>query len=93
MFLNSKPKYLIAGLGNPGREYEKTRHNAGFICADKLVGYYKASEINVRAKAVCYKAVLPEKEIYILKPQTYMNLSGEAVRDVVNFFKILNLKI
>ncbi|MBQ8606288.1 MAG: aminoacyl-tRNA hydrolase [Clostridia bacterium] len=88
MLFNSKPKYLIAGLGNPGLQYEKTRHNAGFICADKLIDYYKASEIRVKANAFAYKAALPDREVYIIKPQTFMNLSGEAVRDVMHFFKI-----
>lgn len=88
MLFKSKQKYLIIGLGNPGPKYEKTRHNAGFICADKLIEYYKASPINVRANAEAFKAVFPEREIYIIKPLTFMNLSGSAVRDVMSFFKI-----
>ena len=88
MFLNSKPKYLIAGLGNPGSKYERTRHNAGFICADSLVNYYSASAVNVKANAQAFRSVQSDKEIYIIKPQTFMNLSGEAVRDVMKFFKI-----
>ena len=88
MLFSSKPKYLIAGLGNPGITYENTRHNAGFICADSLVDYYDASPVKTKANALVYKAVKSEFEMYIIKPQTYMNLSGEAVRDVMQFYKI-----
>ncbi len=88
MIFKSKPKYLIVGLGNPGAKYEKTRHNAGFICADRLIDYYNASAVKVKANAFAYKSADFEKEIYIIKPQTFMNLSGEAVRDVMSFFKI-----
>ena len=88
MLFSSKPKYLIAGLGNPGPKYENTRHNAGFICADSLINYYKATSVNTKACAEAYKAVMPDREIYIIKPLTYMNLSGEAIRDVMHFYKI-----
>ena len=88
MLFNSKPKYLIAGLGNPGIKYENTRHNAGFICVDSLIDFYNASQVKVKANAYAYKSVFPDREIYIIKPQTFMNLSGEAVRDTMQFFKI-----
>lgn len=88
MFFNSKEKYLIVGLGNPGSKYERTRHNAGFICADELIEYYRASEVRVKANALVYKAVFPDREIYIAKPQTFMNLSGTAVSEIMRFYKI-----
>lgn len=88
MLFNSKPRYLIAGLGNPGPKYERTRHNAGFICADELIDYYNASQIKTKANALVYCAKLSDKEIYIVKPQTFMNLSGTAVLDVMRYYKI-----
>lgn len=88
MLFKNKKRYLIAGLGNPGPKYENTRHNAGFISADELVDYYNASEIKVKANAVVYKAVCGEREIYIVKPQTFMNLSGTAISAVMNYYKI-----
>lgn len=80
--------YLIVGLGNPGRQYETTRHNAGFICLDLL-----AEKYNVKVNKLKFKSLMGEVRIggarcLLLKPQTYMNLSGEAVRDAVEFYKI-----
>ena len=88
MLFKSKNAYLLAGLGNPGTKYEKTRHNAGFICADKLIGYYGADEIRTRANALLYKAKSAGADIYIVKPQTFMNLSGTAIAEVMRFYKI-----
>lgn len=88
MLFKSKNAYLLAGLGNPGTKYEKTRHNAGFICADKLIGYYGADEIRTRANALLYKARSAGADIYIIKPQTFMNLSGSAIAEVMRFYKI-----
>lgn len=88
MLFKSKPRFLIAGLGNPGAKYEKTRHNAGFICADSLIEYYNASLVKTKANALVYKTKSSEREIYIVKPQTFMNLSGSAVADVMRFYKI-----
>lgn len=80
--------YLIAGLGNPGTKYEMTRHNIGFHTID-----YIADELGVKVKKLKYKALYGECEIngervLLVKPQTYMNLSGESIVDFVNFFKI-----
>lgn len=88
MFFNSKNSYLIAGLGNPGSKYEKTRHNVGFVCADRLIDYYNASEIRSKANALVYRAKTADGEIYIIKPQTFMNLSGTAISEVMHFYKI-----
>lgn len=88
MLFKSKQRYLIAGLGNPGSKYEKTRHNAGFICADRLIDYYGASQVKTKANALVYKSLSADREIYIVKPQTFMNLSGGAVFDVMRFYKI-----
>ncbi len=80
--------YLIVGLGNPGREYEKTRHNVGFIAID-----YLASEIGAKINKIKFKGIYGEgfigtEKCILLKPQTYMNLSGESVRECAQFYKI-----
>ena len=80
--------YLIAGLGNPGSQYEMTRHNIGFHTID-----YIADELGVKIKKLKYKALYGEGEIngekvFLVKPQTYMNLSGESIVEFVRFFKI-----
>lgn len=80
--------YLIAGLGNPGSQYEMTRHNIGFHAID-----YIADELGVKIKKLKYKAIYGECEIngekvFLVKPQTYMNLSGDSIVELVRFFKI-----
>ena len=79
---------LIVGLGNPGKEYEKTRHNAGFMVIDNF-----AKEKNVEITKKKYDGLYAElnindEKVILLKPQTYMNLSGESVQKYVNFYKI-----
>lgn len=88
MLFKTKERYLIAGLGNPGSQYENTRHNAGFICADELVRFYSATPTRTKANAELFKANANGAEIYIIKPLTYMNLSGGAIAEVMRFFKI-----
>ena len=77
---------IIAGLGNPGREYENTRHNAGLVLdalADKL-----GADISERKhKALCGKAVIGGQKVILLKPQTYMNSSGESIRAAADYYK------
>ncbi len=82
------PEYLIVGLGNPGAEYAYTRHNAGFLTLD-----YLAQKMNVkvdRAKFRCLYGMgeLGGKKVILMKPQTFMNASGEAVRGCADFYKI-----
>lgn len=88
MLFKNKKRYLIAGLGNPGVKYENTRHNAGFICADFLIDDMKAAPVKTKANAEVYKAIMGEREIYIVKPLTFMNLSGTAISAVMSYFKI-----
>lgn len=76
---------LIVGLGNPGKEYENTRHNIGFMVLDNYL--YNANWQKKFKGLYTYISINNEK-VYFLKPETYMNLSGEAVREIVNFFKI-----
>ena len=79
---------LIVGLGNPGKEYSKTRHNIGFMCIDEIARHF-----NVELKSKKYEGLYTEfkykdESIILLKPQKYMNLSGEVIRSFVNYFKI-----
>ena len=80
--------FLIVGLGNPGRQYKTTRHNAGFICIDILAEKYGIKINKLKFKSLMGEGRIEGKRCLLLKPQTYMNLSGEAVRDVVDFYKI-----
>ena len=80
-------KMLIVGLGNPGREYEKTRHNAGFIAMDYFA-YKKGIGFVEKHGGLFNKIRVGDNEVFLLKPLTYMNNSGQSVIQVVNFYKI-----
>ena len=81
--------YLIVGLGNPGRQYESTRHNAGFMALDVFAERFNPSwDKWQNDKGLLAKAELEGNTLYLLKPMTYMNLSGHAVRGVTSFYKI-----
>lgn len=80
--------YIIAGLGNPGSKYENTRHNMGFKAIDAM-----ASEFGIDVNQAKFKGLIGEgriggEKVILLKPQTYMNLSGQSVREIMNFYKI-----
>ena len=79
---------LIVGLGNPGREYENTRHNVGFMVLDNYCSINNISINMNKFNGLYGKGVINGEQVIFLKPQKYMNLSGEVVRDFVNFFKI-----
>ena len=79
---------LIVGLGNTGREYNKTRHNIGFMCIDKIAEYFKVDFDSNKFTGTYTQFNHNGEKIILLKPEKYMNLSGEVVRDFVNFFKI-----
>lgn len=79
--------YIIVGLGNPGKEYENTRHNAGFITLDKLANKYNIDISKEKHKALIGSGVISGEKVILVKPQTFMNLSGEAVFEVMNFYK------
>ncbi len=85
--------YLIAGLGNPGREYEMTRHNIGFEVIDYIADKYKVKVKKLKFKGLYQKTEIEGEETLLLKPQTYMNLSGECIRDFAAFYKIPPEKI
>jgi len=80
--------YLVAGLGNPGREYERTRHNVGFLVADELARRFGVSVWKTEFKSYKAESYFNNEKIVLLKPLTYMNLSGEALREVVRYYKI-----
>jgi len=86
--MTSKNRVLIAGLGNPGREYSKNRHNVGFMVLDHL-----AQELNVEFSKLRMNAFIgdvrrDQKRIFLVKPQTFMNASGQAVRSIMRYFRI-----
>ncbi|MDR2932381.1 MAG: aminoacyl-tRNA hydrolase, partial [Oscillospiraceae bacterium] len=81
-------EYIVAGLGNPGREYENTRHNAGFMALDYMSGAWGFQVNKLKFKALCGDAMVAGKRVLFLKPSTYMNNSGEAVRDALSFYKV-----
>ena len=80
--------YLIVGLGNPGREYAKTRHNVGFVAVDYLATQIGANISKIKFKGILGEGYIGTEKCILLKPQTYMNLSGESVRDCAEFYKI-----
>ncbi len=84
------PFYLIVGLGNPGRAYEKTRHNIGFQVIDALAEKRGWSFRSVKAfHGLLAEGTIGEKKILLLKPETYMNSSGEAIKQCVSYYKVL----
>jgi PTH1 family peptidyl-tRNA hydrolase len=81
--------FLIVGLGNPGAEYAKTRHNAGFLLVERLVAQWKAGWTNERKFAArVAKAERNGQKVLLAEPQTFMNLSGESVRALVNYYQL-----
>lgn len=80
--------FIIAGLGNPGKRYENTRHNVGFDAIDELVDRYRIPSSGVSHKAMVGKGIMEGQKVLLAKPLTYMNLSGEAIRGLVDYYKI-----
>jgi len=80
--------YLIVGLGNPGREYLGNRHNVGFMMLDRLARYLQVSFSRLESKALVTKADYQANRLILAKPQTYMNLSGQAVGGLARFYKV-----
>ena len=80
--------YLIVGLGNPGRQYEATRHNMGFDVIDKLVEEYNVPQSGVKFNAMYGKGRIGGQPVILLKPQSYKNLRGGPIREMANYFKI-----
>ena len=80
--------YIIAGLGNPDRQYQNTRHNIGFDVIDVIAAKNNITVGERKHKALIGKGFVGGQKVVLVKPQTYMNLSGESVRDVIDFYKI-----
>lgn len=80
--------YIIAGLGNPSKEYEKTRHNAGFDTIDLLAEKLCIDLTEKKHRAYCGKGMIGTEKVLLLKPQTFMNNSGESLRDAADFYKV-----
>lgn len=80
-------RYLIIGLGNPGSKYAQTRHNVGFWTVDELARRWNIAGEKSERRALIHDGVIREKRVLLVKPQTFMNLSGEAVRSIVDFYK------
>lgn len=85
--------FLIVGLGNPGSEYDKTRHNVGFDALDVVSGKYNIDINRIKFKGVYGAGKIGNEKVILLKPTTYMNLSGESIREVTDFYKIENSNV
>ena len=79
---------LIVGLGNPGKEYDKTKHNVGFWVIDQLAKEYNIDVTKFKHKALIGDGMIAGKKVLLVKPQTYMNLSGESIQEILKFYKI-----
>ncbi|EIF2807978.1 aminoacyl-tRNA hydrolase [Clostridium perfringens] len=79
---------LIVGLGNPGKQYEQTRHNIGFDVIDYMANKYNIDVNRQKFKGICGEGFIENKKVILLKPLTYMNLSGESIRELANFYKL-----
>ena len=80
--------YIIAGLGNPGKEYENTRHNIGFDVIDRLAEEENIAVMESKHKALIGKGYVAGQKVILAKPQTFMNLSGESIREIVDYYKV-----
>ncbi|WP_195251882.1 aminoacyl-tRNA hydrolase [Romboutsia sp. 1001713B170207_170306_H8] len=80
--------YVVVGLGNPGKQYERTRHNVGFDVIDSLAKEYGISVSKIKHKALIGEGRVGNEKVLLVKPQTYMNLSGETLIDIYNYYKV-----
>lgn len=85
--------YYIVGLGNPGLQYENTRHNVGFLTIDYLAKKYDIKVKKLKFKSLYGQGEISGQKVMLIKPQTYMNNSGEAIRDLKNFYKFEDDKL
>jgi peptidyl-tRNA hydrolase, PTH1 family len=86
--MTPKNTFLLIGLGNPGREYRDSRHNAGFMLIDRLAVRLNARGMKVQSKAIVTTAEYEGRKLILAKPQTYMNLSGQSAQGLLNFYKL-----
>ena len=83
-----KPEYIVAGLGNPGKDYAATRHNAGFMALDHLAQRLNAKVNRAKFDALCGDAGIGGRAVLLMEPQTYMNASGIAISAAAEYYKI-----
>jgi PTH1 family peptidyl-tRNA hydrolase len=86
--MTPETSFLLIGLGNPGREYQNNRHNFGFMLIDRLAVRLNARGLKVQSKAIITSGIYQDRKVILAKPQTYMNLSGQAAQGLLNFYKI-----
>ena len=86
--MTSENSYLLIGLGNPGREYQTNRHNFGFMLIDRLAVRINARGLKVQSKAIVTSGIYQDRKLILAKPQTYMNLSGQSIQGLANFYKL-----
>lgn len=84
----TKPVYIIAGLGNPGSKYQRTRHNVGFMAVDRLAEKHGASIDRMKFQSLTARCQINGESVLLMKPMTYMNNSGEAIAEAARFYKI-----
>lgn len=84
----NKIEYIIVGLGNPGQKYENTRHNAGFLTIDHIVNDLQTTNGKLKYHSQIFDVTISGHRVILVKPQTYMNLSGDAVKEIMAFYKI-----
>ena len=80
--------FVIAGLGNPGRKYENTRHNMGFLTVDRLAEKHNIKVSKIKHKALIVDGIISGQRVLLVKPQTYMNLSGDSLREVMSYYNV-----
>lgn len=80
--------YIVVGLGNPGDKYRYTKHNIGFMTVDYFAAAHKINIGKIKHKAVIGEGMIGEEKVVLVKPQTYMNVSGESVVEVLNWYKV-----
>jgi peptidyl-tRNA hydrolase, PTH1 family len=80
--------YAIVGLGNPGKKYEHTKHNIGFLTIDLLAEKFGVKVNKIKHKALVGEGMIADQKVLLVKPQTFMNLSGQSVREIVTYYKI-----
>lgn len=86
-FSSEGETYIVVGLGNPGSEYEHTRHNTGFMALDILAEKYNIKVDRLKFKSLCGVGTIGDRRVLLMKPSTYMNLSGQAVTEAMAFYK------
>lgn len=85
--------YLIVGLGNPGKEYNNTRHNSGFMVIDKIAQAFNINLSKTKFEGIYGMGQIKDEKVLLLKPQSYMNVSGEPISQFKKFYKIANSRI